>query len=393
MKVLHITTNDRDGAGLCCFRIHQALLDLGVDSKVITLRNHQHFNEEYDYGYWKYKLSLIPSKICRLLGFELTEKNKLLKLINEKGAAYSIPKSSVNLLKCRWVMWADIVHLHWVSNYLDYTSFFHKIDKPVVWTLHDEYFFYGIAHYSNTLLPDNVLEIKYAKLKRDAIVGVKDLVVVFLSDFFENKFKKNDLLYGRKVRVVNNPVDTSLFQIYSKKEARKKLCLKDDDIVFGFTALTITDERKGLDVLSKALIELKDPRLKILAIGSNPRKEVWPNVISIGLIEDSKSIGMALSAADYFAMPSYQEAFAQSPMEAMSCGLPVVAFPVSGTSELINYNNGVVCEDFTLGAMVRGISLLMSRKYDSNMIRQDMINRFSPLSIAKKYIRIYKEII
>ena len=100
-----------------------------------------------------------------------------------------------------------------------------------------------------------------------------------------------------------------------------------------------------------------------------------------------------ISCADYMAMPSYQEAFSQSPMEAMACGLPVVVFPVSGTAELVNDRNGVICDDFTADALERGIKVLMSRHYDSKEIRQDMIDRYSPQRIAEKYIDLYKELL
>ena len=76
-----------------------------------------------------------------------------------------------------------------------------------------------------------------------------------------------------------------------------------------------------------------------------------------------------LSAADFFAMPSIQEAFALSPMQAMACGLPVVAFPVSGTSELITDLNGIRCRDFSVEALQEGIMTLMSRRYDGAAIR------------------------
>lgn len=99
------------------------------------------------------------------------------------------------------------------------------------------------------------------------------------------------------------------------------------------------------------------------------------------------------SAADFFALPSMQEAFALTPMQAMACGLPVVAFPVSGTPELINEINGVVCSDFTVEALQEGIMTLMSRNYDAATIRQDMVNRFSPIDIAERYCCLYNDLI
>lgn len=392
MRVVHITTDDSGGAGLCCLRIHQSLIDMGVESKVVALRNNQHAPEEYGYGFLRERLSKIPSKLIRTLGLTVTEWNTIMKLCIQQGAAFSLPCSSVNLLDCEWVKWADIVHLHWVSNYLDYPSFLYNINKPVVWTLHDENFFYGIAHYSDSLLPDHPLEKKYAQIKRDAISHVERLGVVLLSEYFQKKFKEHELLRGREVRVINNSIDTNSFKPANKKEARAKLGLSDKDVLIGFTANQIFDERKGMKVLSRAVEEMANPKIKILAIGGNPKNMVLPNVLSMGTVKDSFALSEALSAADFFAMPSFQEAFAQSPMEAMACGLPVVVFPVSGTSELVNGRNGVICDDFTTESLRHGIETLMNRQYDSAEIRQDMINRFSPKVIVQKYVDLYKTI-
>ena len=109
------------------------------------------------------------------------------------------------------------------------------------------------------------------------------------------------------------------------------------------------------------------------------------------MIGDMNILSELISSADYYAMPSRQEAFAQSPMEARACGLPVVAFPVSGTKELINESNGIVCSDFTVEALSEGIKQLMSRTYNPTYIRTDVLNRFSPSAIAKQYISYYQK--
>lgn len=390
MRVLHITTDDAGGAGLCCLRIHKALLDMGVESKVVTLRNQQHAIGEYSFGFIKNLISKIPSIVFRMMGLIVTEKNEVRRLCIETGGAYSLPRSSVNLLSCKWVRWADIIHLHWVNNYLDYSSFLCGIDKPVIWTLHDENFFYGIAHYSDFLLPEHPLEKKYAQIKRETLFHVKRLGVVLLSEYFWKKFRDHELLQGCEVRIINNPIDTNSFKPIDRQSARLKLGLPQDDILIGFIAAPITVERKGLEVLSQVIESMGNPKLKILAIGGNPNNYARPNVISVGMMRGAEAISEALSAANYFAMPSHQEAFAQSPMEAMACGLPVVVFPVSGTSELVNERNGIVCDNFTPEALRRGIETLMNRHYDPVEIRKDMISRFSPGAIAHKYIDLYR---
>lgn len=392
MRVLHICTDDSKGAGQCCLRIHRALLGSGVESKVLVLNNTQHEIEEYSCGFLKNLLDRVLSKALRSIGLKITERNRLLDLAAKYQGAYSLPVSSINLLKNKWVKWADVIHLHWVNNFLDYPSFFKGVNKPIVWTLHDENFFLGISHYTNQVIANNKAEIKYLEIKQEAYSNIEKMCIVMLSIFFYNKFGDHTLLRNRKTVVINNPVDTNSFSPYNKMEARRKLHLNDEDIYFAFTALDIAEKRKGLNVLSEALIEMNDPRMKVLAIGGNPSKVEWPNVISLGSKSSAKEISEVLSSADYYAMPSYQEAFSQSPMEAMACGLPVVAFPVSGTAELINDHNGVVCDDFTADSLKEGIQKMMGREYDPRKIREDMINRFSPEAIAQKYIEIYNKL-
>ena len=395
MRVLHITTTDKGGAGLCCLRIHQSLLDRGIESRVVTIHNTKHAPEEFELGYLKSLMVRTIAKGLRMLGLKIFDQNKILALSKRYHAAYSLPVSSINLTKCQLVEWADIIHLHWVNNYLDYPSFFSKVKKPIVWTLHDENFFYGIAHYSETLLQNHPLEQKYARIKREAYYNINRMGVVLLSEYFLNKFSGHQLLRGREVRVINNPIDTEVYKPMDKTESRRKLGFSEDEILIGFTSYNIFDKRKGLKVLSDAISEMEKARKKrmtVLAIGGNPQNDILDNVVSLGLITDAIKMREVLSACDFFAMPSYQEAFAQSPMEAMACGLPVVAFPVSGTSELINDKNGVVCADFTCEALHRGIEILMGREYSGSDIRKDMIDRFSPRVIAQKYVKLYEEL-
>lgn len=392
MKILHISTTDNAGAGMCCLRIHQSLLAVGVESKMVVLHNTQFAKEEYQYGYLKNKLSSIPSKLLRMVGLKLTEINKIIALIKQYHTAYTLPVSSVDLTKCKWVDWADIIHLHWVNNYLDYPYFFKKVDKPIVWTLHDEGFFYGVAHHYKSILIDNPLEKKYRQVKFDAVSRAENLAVVFLSQMMYQNFCNEKIIDGRKKHVINNSVNTQVFIPYDRQVIRRKYGLDEQKKVFVLTSINIADPNKGLDVLSEVLMDI-DPHAEILAIGGNPWKKTWKNVRSIGLVKSQQEMAELISCANYMAMPSYQEAFSQSPMEAMACGLPVVVFPVSGTSELVNENNGVICDDFTSEALRRGIETLMSRHYNPEEIRQDMINRFSPKAIAGQYVELYKEVL
>ena len=99
------------------------------------------------------------------------------------------------------------------------------------------------------------------------------------------------------------------------------------------------------------------------------------------------------SAADYFVLPSFQEAFAQTPLEALACGTPVIAFPCSGVPDLINPTLGVKSDDFTIESLTVAIKKAMTTTYSHEDIRNEVESRFSYDIIAKQYIDLYKQLL
>lgn len=388
MKILLVTRDDIGGIGQVCIDLMHSLKMLGHECHMLVLNKYTQNEDIERYGYWRWRLAKMPSGLLAHYGFAVTKRNKAKRL----GGA--IPTSAVNLMHSRWVEWADVIHLHHVSDYLDYPTFFQGIGSiPVVWTLHDESFFYGLAFYEDHWKPEHPLEQYYKEMKHRALAQVKTMGVVMLSEYYRKKFCNSELLDKREVRVINNAVDTAKYYPIPKTDARRQLGLSMDDTMIAFSAFVVTDPRKGLDKLSEVVSRIGNPHIKIVAVGKNIHHRSWPNVIEMGFKDTAESLCEVFSACDLFAMPSKHEAFALTPMQAMACGLPVVAFPVSGTSELINEHNGVVCTDFTVEALQEGIMTLMSRKYDAAAIRQDIINRFSPIDIADRYCSLYNDLL
>jgi len=387
MKILLVSKDDIGGIGQVCIGLMNSLKALGHECHMLVLEKHTDHPDIEQYGYWRWLLAKIPSGLLCRYGFTVTRRNKARRL----GGA--IPTSVVNLMKSPWVEWADVVHLHHVTDYIDYPSFFGGIgQKTVVMTLHDENFFYGLAYYECQLQKEHPLERYYAEVKRKALAQAQNMGVVLLSEYFREKFKDHALLQGRDVRVINNAVDTTVYKPIPKAEARQRLGLNDDDILIAFTATYVSEQRKGLDKLSEAVSRIGNPRMKIVAVGNNIHHRLWPNVIEMGYKATAEALCEVLSAADFFALPSTEEAFGLTPLQAMACGLPVVAFPVSGTSELITALNGIRCRDFSIESLQAGITTLMNRSYDTAAIRQDMKNRFSPEKIAQQYCSLYHDL-
>lgn len=395
MKILHISNNDSSGAGLCAYRLHTAMKFEGIDSRMLVFRK-THNNDTSVMEVFKYRKFIYRCfhALLRKMGIYIYEYDKLVRMSQQNHTCYTRPVSPFDLSNHPWVKDADIIHLHWVDDFFDQVKFIKKTNKPIIWTLHDENIFNGVAHYQNKIIDSNPIEIKYREIKQKMVANSHNLNFVLLSNFFVRKFGQTSILQKHRVKVIPNSVDCSNYKFIAKKAAQNSLGLKSNFVYFIFVAYSITDERKGLDKLIHAVDDLnkENDKYRIIAVGDNKGFLGHRTVIETGLIHDSHKMSICFSAADYFVMPSLQEAFSQSPIEAMACGKPAIVFPVSGTEELITTKNGILCEGFSKADLLNGIKMALKKEFDSYEIRRDVSERFSVQTIVKEYMDFYKQI-
>ena len=111
----------------------------------------------------------------------------------------------------------------------------------------------------------------------------------------------------------------------------------------------------------EAFLSLELPGSK-LVVGDGPDLEKlrarYPDVRFVGY-QFGEDLARHLSAADVFVFPSRTDTFGLVMLEAMACGTPVAAFPVTGPIDVVR--EGVSgCLDEDLGAAVRR-ALMLSR--------------------------------
>lgn len=93
-----------------------------------------------------------------------------------------------------------------------------------------------------------------------------------------------------------------------------------------------------------------------------------------------------LQTSDIFIQASFVEGFPNAALEALGCGLPVLAFDVpGGTKELINETNGFLIEDGNLRSMVEAINSFDQKKIDSHRIRTETSLRYNSATVLKQY--------
>ena len=408
MRVLHISTYDFGGAGLAAWRIHSAMRSANVESMMLVKEKRS--NDESvvssipnlnQYQPPKGKVLRKIKKVLRKRGrcltpLEILEQQKN-KIQAETGAFYTLPISNYDLSDHPLVQWADIIHLHWIANFVDYSTFFKKTNKPIVWTFHDENIGYGGFHYQKMAERFSgqfgLIEEHLVDIKRKSLLGARNIHVVALSKMMLEFYQQKAINNTFPVSIIHNGFSSSDFAPRNKNAAREVLGISSDATVFVFCAAFLNEERKGLIKLVHTLEGLSIPNCTLLCIGSGVIPVSDINIIAIGQVANQRLMSMLYSAGDFFVMPSEQEAFAQTPIEAMACGLPVIAFPVSGTEELINEFNGVRCCGFDIASLTEGIKEAMSRVYDKTQIRDDVVKRFDIATIVSQYIKLYEELL
>lgn len=393
MKVLHISSVDIYGAGQCCVRINNALREAGVESKVLVQEKFGVDENVIPYYPLYTKCKKGVDLIMRKMGLYMSERNKVLWYNLHKGKHYSLPTSYSNLLGHPLVREADIINLHWINGFVDIPSFVSRIDKPIVFTLHDENFFYGLSHYSKHFVADDPMERKYYEMKKMAYAKNKDYGIIFLSKYMQEKYSEHEFVKGRQNTVINNAVDLRSFMLWNKEEVRNDLGIPCDKYVISFMATSIDDPQKGLKDLIEAVETINNSNIIVLAIGSDAGIINSKYLEKVGKQTDVNTLSKLLSASDLFVQPSYQEAFAQSPIEAMACGVPAVVYPFSGSDELAEKSVCIRCNDFSVNELVNAISVAMDRTHDPEIVRKDIELNFSPSHLAQQYIEFYESIL
>jgi glycosyltransferase involved in cell wall biosynthesis len=126
-------------------------------------------------------------------------------------------------------------------------------------------------------------------------------------------------LYGLSAEVIENGVPLDHFRPIPREEARERLGIKWDGPIGIFVGRT--DSTKGFDIVKAVAAKRKDMRI-LCVTGSD--------LVEKGMITARKvpneQMPFYYSSADFLFFPSFYESASYASIEALACGLPVVAY-------------------------------------------------------------------
>lgn len=178
-----------------------------------------------------------------------------------------------------------------------------------------------------------LLERKIYRQPRTHLIAVSRLVAAQLKVHFH----RDD------AAVIPNAIDTARFSPQTRLAKRNRSRQLFGYLDSEFVVLLIGNDwkKKGLDTLFNALASLETLPLRALVVGRDDPKIYSRLIAQLGLQQRVKFQNLSdevlkfYGAADLYVAPSLEDAFNLPVVEAMACGLPVIASAQTGASELI----------------------------------------------------------
>lgn len=410
MKILIVNTSDIDGgAARAAYRLHKALLSQGVDSQMLVQTKS---SDDYTVIIETDKLKRILNKLRPFLDSIPVRfyKNRTKTLFSSSWLPFSNIVDKINEIN------PDIVHLHWICNGMMRIEDIARIKAPIVWSLHDMWAFTGGCHYDEECNgyekecgnckilgsdKEKDLSRKIWHRKEKTFAKIPNMTIMGLSRWLAECAKKSTLFKNTKVVNLPNPIDTNVFQPFSKDKARELWRLPKDKRLVLFGAMGATsDSRKGFKELSKALHKLDDKNVEFVIFGSSEPQQSQNfgfKTHYLGSLSDDVSLVTLYSAVDVMIVPSLQENLSNAIMESLACGTPVVGFDIGGNSDMIEHQvNGYLAKPFDTIDLADGIEwVLHAPNYDElcKNALEKVLREFDSVVVAGKYIVLYKEIL
>ena len=416
MKVLHITFQDVGGAGIAANRLSRALSKADVDSSVLVCRLH---GEDDAIGTLSPFCSFL-ARVCSSLVYRSLQK---LKLNSREVRSISLFPSPV--LKRIKELRPDLINLHWVNAEMLSIRQLGKLDIPTVWTLHDMWPFCGAEHYTT----DNRYVEGYSKASYKPLtdscrlnVDIDRWVfrrkqkawknwrphVVTPSNWMADCARKSMLFKDLQVKAIPNCVDLNVFRPLDQLVARKQFNLPQNKRLILFGAFSPSDPRKGGDLLEGALEKLRMDNafkdVELVVFGADDGSDIagfkthW-----LGSFSDEAKLAQLYNVADLFAAPSRQDNLPNTVAEALSCGVPVVAFGIGGMPDMVDHQqNGWLSEAFDIEDYARGLGWVLSdmRSDEREKLsvlaenaRSKALQLFDEYSVVTEYMQCYQTVL
>jgi glycosyltransferase involved in cell wall biosynthesis len=404
IRIVQVSSVDLVGMQVNGFLTHKWLQEQGQDSRLLV----------YSRMSGDPCVKQIGSPILRAL-------NPLARAAEAKlDTTAMLPLLSHRLDRNPWVRDADIVNLQLIHA----APFFSLFDLPrlsrkkrVVLSVHDMFLMTGHCIYSMGCdrwktgcgnCPD--LGIPFA-MKRDTtarnwklkrwIFDQSNIDIVVGSKWQEDHVRESPILGRFRRHMIPYGVDTRVFKLADKAEARRKLGIPEDAHVIAFRSAPYHRNFKGTNFIEDALRLFKPRRPTVLIVfegigGLDSIRDKY-HFHEFGWIIDGETIAGGLQASDIFLMPSIAEAFGLMAIEAMACGATPIVFDETALPDTIGGPDcGVIVPQGNAVALAAAIADCLDHPEKLERFRENGLRHAAEKhgfqDYARRYLDLYLEL-
>ena len=242
-------------------------------------------------------------------------------------------------------------------------------------------------------------EAFHAQQKKSSYLAQLRIQLVGCSNWITEQ--ANESLVGKRLNYkaicIPNPTNAAAFKLYEKEICKQLLEIESDKKLILFGAVNAaSDKRKGAKYLIEALKKL-NPEEYILGIFGSKDVDLDLEQFeykNFGRVNDDLHLALIYNAADVFVAPSLQENLANTVMESLTCGTPVVAFEIGGMPDMISHGeNGYLAKPYESADLAKGIEEAVALLNKRESIRQKTLECFSEETIGETYVKAYEAIL
>jgi glycosyltransferase involved in cell wall biosynthesis len=411
MKILFINKYDvSGGAAIAAWRLHERLeSSCGTEDAFLV------------------GIKRSPSgkvHLTRRPGFESIMERGINLLLNKAGLQYVwFPFSTGRIRRFAAAFKPDIIALQNIHGGYFQTTLVAELSSlaPVVWTLHDMWAFTGNAAYTfgderwkqlrggkgeRRHFPAIGLETGHLLLKRkQKIYAGSRLTVVCPSRWLQRLAQQSPVFAGKLIKWIPNGIDTAFFCPPENKSAAKTaLGIAPDRKVLLLSAekLLKSDYKGGRDLLEilKLLDHAASGEITLLTLGHDPLPASYTHlqVKSMGYISEERQILQALQASDVYLHTARADNLPNTLIEAISCGVPCIAFDVGGCGEIVrDGENGCLIAPFDHALFADRVQYLIRNtqvheQFSGNASRIAREN-FDLQMMSRRYFELFKALL
>lgn len=199
--------------------------------------------------------------------------------------------------------------------------------------------------------------------------------------------------------VVHNGVDGDTFKLQDRNQVRQALGLDSGQRLICYVGRLSEEKRVDCLIEALALLHSAGDDVRAILVGDGPQMSALKQLAARRGVSDAvtfvgerghNEIPDWISAADVFCLPSRREGCPNVILEALACGIPVVASRVGGIPELLSADNGLMVEPENPEQLAAALGSALSRKWDPQSLR-DTVGCLSWDDVGASYAAILGE--